>query len=86
MWPNPQETAGLVTFTEKILNGKLHFLCSTTNFWHNKWSFPLWISVKETADLVAFTEEMRNGNFIFCAVRVQSFQPQNFLTQMSYHI
>ena len=28
MWPNPQETAGLVTFTEEILNRKLHFLCS----------------------------------------------------------
>ena len=28
MWPNPQETEDLVTFTEKILNGKLHFLCS----------------------------------------------------------
>ena len=26
MWPNPQKTAGLVTFTEEILNGKLHFL------------------------------------------------------------
>ena len=25
MWPNPQETADLVTFTEEILNGKLHF-------------------------------------------------------------
>ena len=28
MWPNPQEAADLVTFTEEILNGKLHFLCS----------------------------------------------------------
>ena len=28
MWPNPQETAALVTFTEEILNGKLHFLCT----------------------------------------------------------
>ena len=28
MGPNPQETADLVTFTEDILNGKLHFLCS----------------------------------------------------------
>ena len=28
MWPNPQENADLVTFTEEILNGKLHFLCS----------------------------------------------------------
>ena len=26
MWPNPQEAADLVTFTEEILNGKLHFL------------------------------------------------------------
>ena len=25
MWPNPQETADLFTFTEEILNRKLHF-------------------------------------------------------------
>ena len=28
MRPNLQETAALITFTEEILNGKLHFLCS----------------------------------------------------------
>ena len=28
MRPNPQETSDLVTFTEEILNGKLHFLYS----------------------------------------------------------
>ena len=28
MWPNPQETADFVPFTEEILNGKLHFMCS----------------------------------------------------------
>ena len=28
MWPNPQIPADLVTFAEKILNGKLQFLCS----------------------------------------------------------
>ena len=28
MWPNLQETAYFVTFTEEILNGKLHFLSS----------------------------------------------------------
>ena len=28
MWPNPQETADLVTFTEEIFNGKLDVLCS----------------------------------------------------------
>ena len=27
MWSNPQEIADLVTFTEEILDGKLHFLC-----------------------------------------------------------
>ena len=28
MQPNPHFPADLVTFTEEILNGKLHFLCS----------------------------------------------------------
>ena len=28
MWPNPQKTADVVTFTEEILNGNFHFLCS----------------------------------------------------------
>ena len=32
MWPNPQEPAHLVTVTEEILNGKLHFLCSASRF------------------------------------------------------
>ena len=25
MWPNPQENMNLVTFTEEIINGKIHF-------------------------------------------------------------
>ena len=32
MWPNPQEPGDLVKFTEEILNGKLHFLCSVSAF------------------------------------------------------
>ena len=28
MWTNSQDTADLVTFTEEILNVKLHFLCN----------------------------------------------------------
>ena len=28
MSPNPQFPADLVTYTEEILNGKLHFLCT----------------------------------------------------------
>ena len=31
MRPNRQKTADLVQFTEEILNGKLHFLCSDIN-------------------------------------------------------
>ena len=31
MWPNPQEIADLVTFTEVIFKEKLHFLCSVKN-------------------------------------------------------
>ena len=31
MWPNPQKNAELVTFTEEILNGKLHFVYSDGN-------------------------------------------------------
>ena len=31
--PNPQETADLVTFTEEILNGKIHFLGGDSNSW-----------------------------------------------------
>ena len=32
MWPNPQDSANLVTFTEEILNGKFHFLCSVVYY------------------------------------------------------
>ena len=35
MWPNPQETAELVTFTEEIRNGKLNFFCSVCS--HNSY-------------------------------------------------
>ena len=28
MWPNPQETADLITFIDGVLNEKLHNLCS----------------------------------------------------------
>ena len=31
MWPNRLGTADLVTVTDGILNGKLHFLCSVNN-------------------------------------------------------
>ena len=39
MWPNPQETADLVTFTKEILIGKLQFLCSAIEENNQKRSF-----------------------------------------------
>ena len=34
MWPNPQEPAELVTFTEEMINGKLNFLCSVNKCYY----------------------------------------------------
>ena len=45
MWPNPLETADLVTFTEEILNGKLHVLCNAAlgmDYFKNKSIIDLW--------------------------------------------
>ena len=39
MWPDPQETADLTTFTEEIFNGKLHFLCSVASNIISKFQF-----------------------------------------------
>ena len=35
MWPNPQETADMLTFSEEIFNRRLHFLCSAINYVQN---------------------------------------------------
>ena len=32
MWPYPQFPEDLITFTEEILNGRLHFLCIDSEF------------------------------------------------------
>ena len=41
MWPNPQETKDLVTFTEEILNGKVPFFvqCSRSGADFNSLNF-----------------------------------------------
>ena len=36
MWPNPQETADLITFTKEILIGKFHFLWIEVNGYYEK--------------------------------------------------
>ena len=52
MWPNPQFPTDLVTFTEGILNGKLHFLYSdnhedTKNFANKYFKVVLFITLYE---------------------------------------
>ena len=44
MWSNPQFPVDLVTFTEEILNGKLHFLCCDT--WTLNRSFTVYTKTK----------------------------------------
>ena len=44
MWPNPEETADLITFTEEILNGKLNFLSSDFDLGKQKHAINTWKS------------------------------------------
>ena len=47
MWPNSQFPADLVTFTEEILNEKLHFVrIETTDFFNQ--NLKLWSSLNRT--------------------------------------
>ena len=61
-----QDTADLVTFTEEILNGKLHFLCSDVC---EESSYPIWCLFKHSKADVAgsFPEPIFLGFLrIFC--------------------
>ena len=51
MWPNPQETADFVTFTEESLGGKLHFLYS------GKWNTVREILYKEIQSMSKLLKE-----------------------------
>ena len=46
MWPNPQETTDLVTFTEEILNGNLHFSRSALTILTESCIIDVWRSLK----------------------------------------
>ena len=51
MLPNPQKTVDLVTFTEEILNGKLHFcavnIVATQKFDDSQIPSTSWISITD---------------------------------------
>ena len=55
MWPNPQETADLVTLTEENLNGKLYFLRST-KFFLVAWLLKLFLGIMQIIFIGKFAE------------------------------
>ena len=71
MWPNPQGTVELVTFTEEILNGKLHFLCSELLLWISRlltwrWAPKYQLSKKQvigTISILIISETKPDSNF-----------------------
>ena len=75
MWPNPQFSADLVTFTEEMLSGKLHFLCGDWGY-EGLWilDIPGWkvysvLLVVYRKNVTFYSEILRvdNGvNNIFC--------------------
>ena len=67
MWPNPQFPVNLVTFTEKILNWKLHFLCSVSvlRFFISSW----WKQKRNVTTKCCFKplSKTKNG-FLLCSL------------------
>ena len=57
MWSNPQETSDLVTFTEGILDGKLHYLCSVCGKKHK----PKMLA--HLVEILCFTREELGGKY-----------------------
>ena len=72
MWPNPRETADLVTFTEEILNGKLRFLCMDiiAPFISRNWNL-----VQQHRSLSRGTRLMKGGKNLHPWLRVDFCRP-----------
>ena len=80
MWRNPQKTSDLVKFSEEILNGKLHFLCSdgSGNLKLNlknqmdshkikDWNISLALSIRDkTVNMKSCSFSKLTMNFYFC--------------------
>ena len=72
MWPNPQETVYSVTFTEEILNGKLHFLCSVNSSLQGSSNFLHLLRVLQVFLQESFTNSWKafeaSSNVVFMGV------------------
>ena len=59
-------TADLVTFTEKILNGKLHFLCNVAL----STSAPAFVAIS-TQDVVEISQHLQTALYSYILVLIQ---------------
>ena len=84
MWPNPQETADLVTFIKEILNRKLHFLCSEVLEKELKNFERFGSSYSDKAKKILFLPEMRVTRKIFPRVAANLFSLIDFLQIFSF--
>ena len=83
MWPNSQETADLITFTEVILNGKLHFLCSDWSRGFNKGHFYI---LSKTYLIFYHVLEMQMMLFSWLFQFYTSTRNQRILPSFSYNL
>ena len=70
MWPNTQETTDLVTFTEEILDEKLHFFCVVFGFQDfifnvfNRFFLTLSVSPNESINTFVLKDHIFHQNMI----------------------
>ena len=87
MWPNPQETADVVTFTGEILNGKFNFLCGDVlQFGKAKWIEKDWsnnISLLDLYHLIFIMASLhcKNMKYVYNSVAYLGL-PQHFKTEL----
>ena len=78
MWPNPQFSVDLVTFTEEILNRKLHFLCNDNNnylisIWPLNAASHVLLSVKSQKKFSKLLSTFTNLGKVSFQIPLQSF-------------
>ena len=69
MWPNPQETANLVTFTEEILNEKLAFFVQYLLVSHSRKQFII-ITIIITSKSLHLEQRWKTNKY--CCIAAQS--------------
>ena len=70
-WSKLQETADLVTFTEEILNGKLHFLCSVC--WEVSSKLTIYPLDQDEASPYSLLLQFNKFFFLFLLVALKNF-------------